>query len=127
MNKQNTQKAQSLVEFALMLPILLTMMFFILDLGRAVYYYSAVQNSAREGARYGIIEPFDWTGVEARARQTASGLDQSNLQVNTSLPTTDTIQVVVRYRFQPLTPVLPGVFGITQIPLNSQATMLVEN
>lgn len=48
------QWGQSLVEFALILPLLLMFSFFILDFSRAIYYYSSLQNAAREGARFGV-------------------------------------------------------------------------
>ncbi len=41
---------QSLVEFAILLPVFLLIVVVIFDLGRAVYYYSVIFNAAREGA-----------------------------------------------------------------------------
>ena len=46
---------QSLVEFALVFPILLFALIGFLDLGRAIYYYSAVSNAVREGTRFAIV------------------------------------------------------------------------
>lgn len=43
------QFGQSLVEFAIVLPVLLLLVVMIFDLGRAVYYSSAIHNAAREG------------------------------------------------------------------------------
>lgn len=67
---------QSLVELALLLPLLILIFMFILDLGRVVYYYSALQNAVREGARYGVVFPEDITGIEAAVQEKAVGLGE---------------------------------------------------
>lgn len=48
------EKGQTLVEFALILPILLLVIFVIIESGRMFQAYVTVQHAAREGARYGI-------------------------------------------------------------------------
>ena len=42
--------------------------------GRFVYYYSAIYNAAREGARYGVVQPDDVTGMRNRTVNYAFGL-----------------------------------------------------
>ena len=44
---------QALVEFALVLPIFLLLLFGLIDVGRLVYTWNALNQAAREGARYG--------------------------------------------------------------------------
>ncbi len=51
------QRGQSLVEFALMLPLLLLIVVGALDLGQTYRGYVAITNAAREGARYGASHP----------------------------------------------------------------------
>ena len=46
---------QAMVEFALVAPIFFLLLFSIIDFGRAVYYIQALNNAAREGARYAIV------------------------------------------------------------------------
>ncbi len=46
-------KAQGLVEFALVLPILLMLILGIIEFGRLMFTYAAVVTAAREGARFG--------------------------------------------------------------------------
>jgi Flp pilus assembly protein TadG len=46
---------QSLVEFALVLPIFLLMIMGIVDMGRLIYTYNTVSNAARDGARIAIV------------------------------------------------------------------------
>ena len=45
------QKSQALIEFALISPVLLLLLFGIVDVGRAVFYYDTLGHAAREGAR----------------------------------------------------------------------------
>jgi Flp pilus assembly protein TadG len=46
---------QSLAEFALVLPILVLLIFGIVDLGRGVYAYNTIANAARQGARVATV------------------------------------------------------------------------
>jgi len=46
------QGGQSLVEFALALPVLLLILLGLADFGRAFYYTTAIANAARAGAEY---------------------------------------------------------------------------
>ena len=46
---------QSMVETALVLPVLMFLTFGLLDFGRAYYYQVSVTNAAREGARVSIL------------------------------------------------------------------------
>jgi len=48
------QRSQALIEFALVSPVLLLIMFGIVDLGRAVFYYDTLNHAAREGARTAV-------------------------------------------------------------------------
>lgn len=45
------QRSQALIEFALVSPVLLLLVFGVIDLGRAVFYYDMLNHAAREGAR----------------------------------------------------------------------------
>src|SRR5581483_11967192 len=51
-NRQET--GQSMVEFALTVIVLVTLLFGVFDFGRAVYYYNAISFAAREAARQAI-------------------------------------------------------------------------
>jgi Flp pilus assembly protein TadG len=48
------QRSQALIEFALVSPVLLLLLFGIIDIGRAVFYYDTVSHAAREGARVAV-------------------------------------------------------------------------
>jgi TadE-like protein len=48
------QRSQALIEFALISPVLLLLLFGIVDIGRAVFYYDTVNHAVREGARTAV-------------------------------------------------------------------------
>lgn len=50
------RRGQSLVEFALVLPIFLLLLFGLIDAGRLVYQHSVLSQAAREGARLAAVE-----------------------------------------------------------------------
>jgi len=72
---------QSLVEFALVAPIFLLVLFAIVDFGMAFHAWITVTNSAREGARVGAVQG-SAAAIEQRVRDTADTLDQGNLTVS---------------------------------------------
>jgi len=49
-------RGQSLVEFALVLPVFLLIVFGLIDVGRFVFMSSTLSQAAREGARLGSVE-----------------------------------------------------------------------
>jgi Flp pilus assembly protein TadG len=49
-----TQRSQALIEFALVSPVLLLLLFGVIDLGRAIFYYDTLNHAAREGARVAV-------------------------------------------------------------------------
>jgi len=79
---QNTrEKGQSLVEFALVLVFLLTLLAGIFDIGRAFFAYIIIRDAAQEGAVFGSIAPkSDLTGFEVAVidRVEAAFLDPGN-------------------------------------------------
>jgi Flp pilus assembly protein TadG len=120
---------QTLVEYALMLPLLVLIILFLVDGGRAVYYYSVLHNAAREGARWGVIVPEDTAGIEAAARAKAVGLNPANLTVLSAETKTETewyITVLVTYDFNLVTPLISVIFGGNPLTLDSQSRMNVE-
>ncbi|MCH8921013.1 MAG: pilus assembly protein, partial [Chloroflexi bacterium] len=52
-NRRNGEKGQSLVEFAMVIPIFLILVFAIVDFGMGFHAWITVTNAAREGARIG--------------------------------------------------------------------------
>ena len=127
--RRSQERGQELLEFALMFPVLFTLLMGVLDMGRAVYYNSVLYNAAREGARYAIIYPDDTAGIEAAVHRLAVGLDPSVLMITTTVtagPGADTVQVALTYSFTPVTPLVANFFGASEVTMTNQATMQVE-
>ena len=55
MFRRDPSRGQSLVEFALILPVLMFMLMGFFDLGRVVLAHDALSHAAREAARYAIV------------------------------------------------------------------------
>lgn len=54
--RAKSRRGQALVEFALVLPIFVLMIFGLVDLGRAVFINNSLAEAARDGARYGSVQ-----------------------------------------------------------------------
>lgn len=69
--RNHSPRGQSLVEFALILPVLLIFVFGIVDGARLVFAYNAVSNAAREAGRTAIVDQY-LPDIRAKAAQQAS-------------------------------------------------------
>lgn len=137
---------QSLVEFALVLPLFLLLFFAIVDMGRAVFVYNSVTNAAREGARLAIVNQ-DTTSITNRAKQQVSIAETVNPsvtvnfykdadrdgQAETSSPCTDAggyfgcIAVVsFESTFRPLTPIIGNIVFKNGVTLTATTSLPVE-
>lgn len=52
---RNDQRGATLVEFAIAATVFLTVMFAVLEFGRALWVHNALTDAARRGARYAVI------------------------------------------------------------------------
>ena len=68
MKLNHAEKGQSLVELALTLLIILTLLAGAVDLGMAFFSYVALRDAAQEGALYGSINPTDTDGIRDRVK-----------------------------------------------------------
>jgi Flp pilus assembly protein TadG len=57
------QKGAAIVEFALILPLLLILLFGIIEISLLLYNKAMITNASREGARTGIVFDFDDNGT----------------------------------------------------------------
>ncbi len=75
MNRRNDRKeiGQALVEFALLLPIFLVVLFLIIDFGVGISRWVIVTNSTREGARIGAVGA-STTDIADKVALTSNGL-----------------------------------------------------
>jgi len=135
-----SERGQSLVEIALSLPLLLLLLSGLLDLGRLYFVYVALEDGAGEGALYLSINPecptfdasvncTDPNNADYRAR-TSGGLavDWSTADITLDRPVIgvgEPVKVTIRYQFGLVTPVIPRLLGIEQIPLTVEASQII--
>lgn len=110
-------RGQSIVEFALVVPLLLVFLLVAADFGRALTAYMTVSSSASEGASFGSRSPENAANVNAirQAALNEVGADQQIWGVAPAVfPTTGTdaqnyqfVEVRVTYTFTPLFSVWP--------------------
>lgn len=58
MRKMKKYSGQSLIEFALILPMLVFLLMGLFDIGRAILFYSVLNTAVREGSRFAIVQSF---------------------------------------------------------------------
>jgi Flp pilus assembly protein TadG len=58
---KHARRGQGLVEFSLVFPIIVLILFGIIDLGRGVYAYNTIASAARVGARVAIVNQIQST------------------------------------------------------------------
>ncbi len=71
--RRRAGRGQSLVEMAIMAPILIIVLAAIVDMGRAIDVFISITNAAREGARYGSLHPTDPSTIAYRTLNEANG------------------------------------------------------
>jgi hypothetical protein len=91
LSKLRRSKGQGLLEFALISPILLVLLFGIVDMGWIAFNFAQLFNGVREGVRYGSVPGFDATkqyvncsGIRARIVDMAgfSGIKNSTSDIS---------------------------------------------
>lgn len=117
---------QGLVEFALVLPMLVLVVMAIIDFSWILLVYTALFSAAREGARYGAVNPRDYAGIDLRVRQAASIVSPDAISLSIGYDSgpgtgwfTDTgtvaagnrVVVVVTSTVRALTPIIQPVVG----------------
>ena len=102
-------------EFALLLPLLLLLVFGIIDFGRALNAQITLTQAAREGARLASFGQPSAT-VASRTQAAATGLNPVTVTVTTCTPNeTGDAKVKASYVFKFITPVaaISGMLGST--------------
>jgi PKD repeat protein len=140
-NSRQKSRGQSLVEFALVLPVFLVFLAAALDLGRVFYANISLNNAAREGAFEASTHPATFGAgqtcdasdagrvvcrVQLESRNSAITVADGDISANCSSGCTaaygSTVTVKVKGSFQLVTPILSAIFGGQSVPLNSAAT-----
>jgi hypothetical protein len=136
-------RGQSLVEFALVLPVVLLILLLVVDVGRLYYGWVNLQNAARIGANYAALHPTAWgptpnaKDLEAQAAYAQQITDDAraiNCVLPPSLPTPTfsaggstglgEAQVNLRCRFDLIT---PKFLGIQNLQLGASAVFPIRN
>lgn len=135
-------RGQTLVEFALVLPLLVLILVGIFDFGRAIYAFNTVNNAAREGARLAIVDQ-TMADIQDVASGAAAALGIDPADVTVDFRTSDSaapgscnaridqptivgcIAVVqVPYSYDPATPVIGFLVG--NLTLTGESRFAVE-
>ncbi|GAB4557688.1 MAG: hypothetical protein Kow0047_02200 [Anaerolineae bacterium] len=104
-------RAQSVVEFALILPALALFMMTVIDLGRGIYAYTVLTAAAQAGARYAAVHPGDTSGTAQAVNAEIVGLVPAQVNTQVSWDSDSTATVTVSYGFFVLTPILQNAVG----------------
>lgn len=105
------QRGQALVEFALVLPLLLIVLFAVVDFGVGLTRWIAVTNAAREGARLGAVGG-EVGEIKQKAIDTSDGiLSDGDIEVgffdsdgSGGIDPGDSVVVDVHYDYDLITP-----------------------
>jgi Flp pilus assembly protein TadG len=89
--RQRKSRGQSLVEFAIVLPVIAVLVLGLFDLGRAVFSYNTLAQAARQANRAAIVDQ-DTDNVKAVAVDAAPTIGLSAGDVSVCFKTADTSQ-----------------------------------
>ncbi|GAA0480486.1 hypothetical protein GCM10008986_01280 [Salinibacillus aidingensis] len=120
MGLRKSQRGQAVVEIALALPILLLLIFGMIDFGRIIHTYMTVEHVSRESARAASVGD-DNLKIEETAFQAAPALKHEHLSVTISPESNRTrgsyVSVATSYPVEIFTPfikqLLPNPFLVT--------------
>lgn len=118
---------QSLVETALVLPILFLFVFGMLDLGRAVYDHVTLSFAVREGGRVAIVSSRPETEIRQAVIDAAPGLNLSpgNITITGTRQPGSLVTVGASYTFRLITPLISQIVG-SSLLIQAQTSMIVE-
>jgi uncharacterized repeat protein (TIGR01451 family) len=131
-NPYKKSRAQAMVEFALVLPLLLVILYGVLESGRLLFIYASTVTAARQAVRYGSATgtspngvPYfrDCAGIEAAAQNVGFINDFQNITINydngpsttilgtcpsfTTPGNGNRIRVSVETEWEPIVPIVP--------------------
>jgi hypothetical protein len=129
MKNLRNEKGQSLVEFAILLPLLLLVLMGILEFGLILNSYLTINNSAREGARLGIVAGSN-IEINALINSISPNLESENIVVNItplegSRKSGGTLTVEVIYNYQVIIPIISNILN-NVVVLKAQTSMRIE-
>jgi Flp pilus assembly protein TadG len=121
MNGSGMERGQSLVETAVVAPLLVLLILGILDLGRIVFINTMLSSAAQDGARAGLVTS-NFSAIESSVRNRLSGVDKDGVVIRIDRTEAYT-EVEIVYRFTPITPLITTVIGGDEIELRRVTRM----
>ncbi|NCO65393.1 MAG: pilus assembly protein TadG [Candidatus Aquicultor secundus] len=129
----HNENGASAVEFAIVLPLLLTLILGIMQFGLIFFNYISITHAAREGARWAALEQPD-ADVRAKVKNSIPGLSLADTDIDIS-PAGDRsgligeqVAVTVHYKTPIIAPLIGTAIGIAgpDITLSNIATQRIE-
>ena len=122
------RRGQSMVEFALVLPVLLIVVVGLFDFGRAIYASNAIANAARTANRVAVVNQNE-SVIDQTAIDEAPGVSLSAADIAPTYSCTDKIEVCfatvdVEAQYDPATPLIEAIVG--PITLHASSEMPIE-
>jgi Flp pilus assembly protein TadG len=127
--RRRNERGGTLIEFSLILMLLLTVLFGVIEVGMMILTYTTLATATRAGARYAVVHGADCTGVCGQSSPdpligsvgvsnavkdltTAAGLVTANLTVTVTYPNGNNsiaspVQVTAAYAYTPIVSFLP--------------------
>ena len=118
------EKGQALVEFSLVSVLLFTLLIGITDFTRLYFTYSSMNNAAREGTRYGIVNPYDTDGIQDHA-ESLLVIFGTNPEIEISFPDGSRV-VEARVRVRITCDFNMLILPIAPFELTADSTMRIE-
>jgi Flp pilus assembly protein TadG len=121
------QKGATLIETALVLPLVVLVLVSTMEWGLLFHRYLNVQTACREGARVAALGVAEGE-ITQHVRDYATYLgDEIAIQVtNAEGSRGQPVTVRVTYDFVPITPLMEGVLGQNPYPMIAEVTMRLE-
>ncbi|MBS8266151.1 pilus assembly protein [Mesobacillus boroniphilus] len=123
------ERGQSLVETALILPVLIIILLGIIDFGRIMYSYAHLHMAAQETVRMGGLGKNDTEIVTfAKDYVTLNPIDQLRINISpgdASRDSGDYVTVKLEYPFQFFTPFVSSLFP-SSLSIKAESTIRVE-
>ncbi len=102
-------RGAAVLEAAILLPLLIILVFGIIDVGRLVFTKMSLHDAAQEGSIYGAYNPGDADVVQARVVDSNTNLELETGDVVVACPgSVDTIRVTVSKEMTMITPIFTG-------------------
>ena len=129
--RRTGERGTALLEFALILPVLVLMVFGTIDFGQAIYVQNTLANAARDGARFASVDPSNTACIQTVAARNSSLANLSNADITVTRPGSidlgQPVTVAVQSTYTPMTSLIAGTIGLTSLTLHGSATMQIRS